>query len=106
MSKAIAVKVTPQGVLVPRPLITAWGDVQEVEIEQRSNAIIIKPKANHANQLHAQIVSEMKAAGLIEDLLWAQPPVVSAEERTRLAKRLSRGKPLSEIIIENREGRA
>lgn len=106
MSKAIAVKVTPQGVLVPRPLITAWGDVQEVEIEQRSNAIIIKPKANRANQLHAQIVSEMKAAGLIEDLLWPQPPVVSAEERARLAKRLSRGKPLSEIIIENREGRA
>ncbi|MGA9351809.1 MAG: hypothetical protein WBW48_23820 [Anaerolineae bacterium] len=62
--------------------------------------------ANRVNQLHAQIVSEMKAAGLIEDLLWAPPPVVSVEERARLAKRLSRGKPLSEIIIEDREGRA
>ncbi len=57
-------------------------------------------------QLHAQIVSEMKAAGLIEDLPWAQPQVVSSEERARLAKKLSRGKPLSEIIIEDREERA
>jgi len=106
MTKVVAVKVTPQGVLVPRPLITAWGDVQEVEIEQRADVIVIKPKANHASQLHAQIVNEMKAAGLIEDLPWAQPPVVSSEERTRLARKLSHGNPLSEIIIEDREDRA
>ena len=106
MTKVIALKVTPQGVLVPLPFITAWGDVQEVEIEQRSNAVIIKPKANRASQLHAQIVSEMKAAGLIEDLLWAQPPLVSSAERARLAKKLSHGQPLSEIIIEDREDRA
>ena len=106
MNTVIAVKVTPQGVLVPRPLITAWGDVEEVEIEQRANAIIVKPKTNRSRQLHAQIVSEMKAAGLIEDMLWAQPPVVSSEERARLAKKLSHGKPLSEIIIEDREDRA
>ena len=102
MNTVIAVKVTPQGVLVPRPLITAWGDVEEVEIEQRANAIIVKPKTDRASGLHAQIVSDMKAVGLIEDLPWAQPPLVSSEERTRLAKKLSHGKPLSEIIIEDR----
>jgi len=48
----------------------------------------------------------MKAAGLIEDLPWAQPPAISPEERARLAERLSHGKPLSEIIIEDRENRA
>jgi len=106
MTKIVAVKVTPQGVLVPRPLIMAWGDIQEVEIEQHANAIVIKPKTGRAGQLQAQIVSEMKAAGLIEDLPWAQPPVVSSEERARLAKKLSHGKPLSEIIIEDREDRA
>ncbi len=107
MTKAIALKVTPQGVLVPRPLIiAAWGDVQEVEIEQHPNAVVIRPKASRSSQLHTQIVSEMKAAGLIEDLLWAQPPMVSSEERARLAERLSHGKPLSEIIIEDRENRA
>jgi len=35
MTAIIAVKVTSQGVLVPRPLLAAWGDVGEVEIEQR-----------------------------------------------------------------------
>jgi len=106
MTTVVAVKVTPQGVLVPRPLIAAWGDIKEVEIEQHSNAIVIKPKINRASQLHAQIVSEMKAAGLVEDLPWAQPPVISPEARARLAKRLSYGKPLSEIIIKDREDRA
>ena len=106
MTRAVAVKVTPQGVLVPRPLITAWGDVQEVEIQQYADVIVIRPKTNRSHQLHAQFVSEMKAAGLIEDLPWAHPPVVSSEERARLAKKLSHGKPLSEIIIEDRGDRA
>jgi hypothetical protein len=51
---------------------------------------------------HPKIVNEMKAVGLIEDLPWEHPPVVSSEERTRLAKKLSHGKPLSEIIVEDR----
>ncbi|GAB4549647.1 MAG: hypothetical protein Kow0063_44460 [Anaerolineae bacterium] len=101
----VAVKVTSQGVLVPRPLITAWGDVEEVEIEQQADAIIITPKVNQASQLQAQIVRQMKTAGLIEDLPWAQPRQVSPEERARLAKKLSHGKPLSEIIIEDRGDR-
>jgi antitoxin component of MazEF toxin-antitoxin module len=104
MTTVVAVKVTPQGVLVPRPLIAALGgDVEEVEIEQRSDAIIIKPKIRQTSQLRAQILRKMKTAGLIEDLPWAQPPTISPEERARLAERLSHGKPLSEIIIENRE---
>lgn len=100
------VKVTAEGVLVPRPLIEGWGDIQEVEIEQLPDAIIIKPKGRHTGQLNARIIEEMKAAGLIEDLPWVHPPVVSAEQRAHLAKMLSRGRPLSEIIIEEREDRA
>ena len=98
-------KVTSQGVLVPRPLIQAWGDIEEVEIEQRPGAIIIKPKGRSAIQLREQIIEQMKSAGLIDDLPWESPPVVSAQERMRLAKALSQGKPLSEIIIEEREDR-
>jgi antitoxin component of MazEF toxin-antitoxin module len=100
------IKVTVQGVLVPRPMIQAWGDVQEVEIEQHSDAIIIKPKGRPATELRERIVTEMKAAGLVEDLSWTSPPVVPAEERARLAKAMSQGKPLSEVIIEEREDRA
>jgi hypothetical protein len=102
----VAVKVTPQGVLVPRPLIRAWGDVEEVEIEQRPDALIITPKEHQADQTRARIVGDMKAAGLIEDLPWAQPREVSPEERADLAKKLSYGKPLSQVILEDRESYA
>ena len=47
MTRTLAIKVTPQGVLVPRPLIAAWGDVEEVHIEQYADTIVIKSKANH-----------------------------------------------------------
>ena len=100
------VKVTSQGVLVPRPLIQAWGDIQEVEIEQRPDAIVIKPKGQPVVGPRDRIIEEMKAAGLIDELPWKPSPGVSAEERARLAKALSKGKPLSEIIIEDREDRA
>ncbi len=99
----VAIKVTPQGVLVPSPLIQAWGDVEEVEIEQRPDALIITPKERGADQVQARIVSEMKAAGLIEDLPWAQPREVSSQERADLAEKLSHGKPLSQVILEDRE---
>ena len=102
----VAVKVTSQGVLVPRPLIKAWGDVEEVEIEQRPDALIITPKERQANQTQARILSDMKAAGLIEDLPWAQPREVSPEERADLAKKLSQGKPLSHVILKDRENYA
>ena len=100
------VKVTSQGVLVPHTLLQAWGDIQEVEIEQRSDAIIIKPKEPSAAALHEKVIAKMKAAGLIDELPWAPSRGVSAVERAELAKTLSKGKPLSEIIIEDREDRA
>ncbi len=102
MTTASDIKVTSQGVLVPRPLLAAWGDIEEVEVEQRSDAIIIKPKSPQVS-VRDQIVREMKADGLVEKLPWAQPPTVSSAERARLAEELSYGKPLSEIIIEERE---
>ncbi len=106
MTTVVEAKVTSQGVLIPRPLLAAWGEVEEVEIEQHRDAIIIKPKPAPAGQLRAEIVREMKAVGLVEELPWTPLPVVPPEERARLAKKLSLGKPLSEIIIEEREDRA
>lgn len=96
-------RVTQRGVLVPRTLIKNWKNNQEVEIEQRADAVIIRPKSDQATQLNAQIIAKMKAAGLIEDPSWSRPQPVSAEERTLLAEKLSHGKPLSQIIMENRE---
>jgi hypothetical protein len=59
-----------------------------------------------AAQLRYRIIEEMKAAGLVEETPWTLPPEVSEGERARLAATLNQGKPLSEIIIEEREDRA
>ena len=98
-------KVTSQGVLVPTTMLAAWGDVDEVEIEQREDAIIIKPKESQGGSAGDRIVREMKADGLVETLPWNRPPAVSPERRAELAEKLSSGKPLSEVIIEGREER-
>ena len=103
MGQSVSLKVTPQGVWVPRALVPGGDEVQEVEIEQRADVLIIKPRLHDTGGLRAEIVRDMKAAGLIEDLTWARPPVVSAEERARLAMKLGQGQPLSEVIIGERD---
>jgi hypothetical protein len=100
------IKVTSQGVLVPRPLLQAWGDIKEVEVEQLADAIIIKPKEKVEAVRHGQVIARMKAAGLIDELLWTPSRGISAQERAELAHALGKGKPLSEIIIQDREDRA
>jgi hypothetical protein len=102
---SVDTKVTSRGVLVPRPLLAAWGDVEVVEIEQHEDAIIIKPKKPEGASMGDRIVRQMRADGLVDTLPWERTPAVSAEKRAELTKKLSRGKPLSEVIIEGREER-
>jgi hypothetical protein len=80
-------KVTKEGVLVRRPLIEGWGDVKEVEIEQRPDAIMITPKGAAAVQLRDRMIDEMKAAGRVEETPWTPPPAVSEGERARAWRR-------------------
>lgn len=99
----IAAKVTARGVLVPHKLIAALGNIQEVQIEGRADAVVITRKSARDDVRRAELIHKMKAAGLIEDLPWSEPPAVSPEARARLAEKLSQGKPLSAIIMEDRE---
>jgi hypothetical protein len=106
MGRVVDVKITDEGVLIPHPLLEDWGDIQEVEIEQRADALVVKPKVESSSRLRDRIVNEMKAAGLIEELPWTPHLEVSNEARARLAEKLSQGRPLSELILEDREDRA
>lgn len=103
MGRVVDVKITDEGVLIPHPLLEDWGDIQEVEIEQRADALVVKPKVEGSGRLRDRIVNEMKAAGLIEELPWTPHLEVSTEARARLAEKLSQGQPLSELILEDRE---
>lgn len=99
----VAAKVTRRGVPVSRELIAALGNVQEVQIESRPDAVVITRKATQDDVWRAEVLDKMKAAGLVEDLPWPHPEPVSPETRIHMAEMLSRGKPLSEIVMEDRE---
>jgi len=77
----VAAKVTPRGVLVPRALIATWGDLREVEIEKYADTVVIRPRPAEAAPWRGQVIGKMKAAGLIEEMPWPEPPVVSPEAR-------------------------
>ncbi len=98
----IAAKVTERGILIPRRMVKAWGKIEEVEIEQRLDGILIRPKSVAVSSQYAQIVREMKEAGLIENLPWEVSPP-SPEVRIYLTERLSQGTPLSESILMDRD---
>ncbi len=106
MGKVVDVKITDEGVPIPQPLLEAWGDIQEVGIEQRADALVVKPQAESSRGLYDLIVEEMKAAGLIEELPWTPPLAVSVDARARLTEKLSHRQPLSELILKDREERA
>jgi len=75
----------------------------QVEIEVRQVTV---PGATGADERH-RIHQALVAAGLVKERPAAPAPAhpLSAEERERLGRIFSVGKPLSEIIIEEREGR-
>jgi hypothetical protein len=53
----------------------------------------------------AQAIAALRETGLVVTPEWPASPVVSPEERARLAQKISAGQPLSEIIITNRADR-
>lgn len=75
----------------------------QVEIELKQ---VTMPEVEQSNE-RRRVLQALAEAGVIINLpLEPFPPSpLSREERERLAKVLSVGKPLSEIIIEEREGR-
>ena len=93
-------QMTEQGLLLPHTMLQNWG---EVEVIQRPTYIIIKPR--RSDQPGEQLVQEMRAAGLIVDLPGPPPPIITTQERAALAQRLSQGRSLSEIVIEERADR-
>jgi hypothetical protein len=103
MGQKVAAKRMPEGIMVSHPLVDTWGEAPDLEIEQVGEALVIRPKVNHTRRLYDEIVNDMKTSGLVEELPWPQPPVVSLEERERLAGKLDHGHPLSQLILEERD---
>jgi len=104
MTTVIATQVTPQGLLIPSAALRDW-NVNELEAVRRKQTILIRPKRDTADA-RARVRQVLRAAGLLYQPDWETLPDVPPEERARLAKKLSQGQPLSEVIIAEREDRA
>jgi hypothetical protein len=102
MSIPVPVKITEEGLLLPRQ---AYQDLGEVEVLRHPDYILIKSKVISNRGLCAQVTEIMRKAGLLVEPAWKRPPTVPPEERATLARKFSIGPPLSEIIIEEREER-
>jgi len=103
MATTIAVRMTLQGLLIPRTALGDWY-TKELEAVWEKQKIVIRPKSTPANT-RDQVRQILRAAGMLYKPDWEMPPPVPPEERARLAKKLAQGRPLSEIIIADREDR-
>ncbi len=99
----MTIQLTPQGMLINNPIIQEWLRYG-VDVTQESERIIIRPKLFPKKKRLAQILAE---AGL----LVSPPPLpfrhrpLSIKEQETLSHKFSVGRPLSEIIIEERTDR-
>lgn len=106
MGTTIATQVIPQGLLVPRAALGEWLE-RGVEAIKEREQIIIRPRPAETDE-REEVIRILEEAGL---LLPPEPlPVshitVSSKKRAELGRKFSVGRPLSEIIIEDREDRA
>lgn len=106
MGISIAAQVIPQGLLIPRAAIQEWLE-RGVEVikERDEERIVIQPKPAPRGE-RERVLQILEGSGLLVKPQWepTSPPVSSAE-RAELAKKFSVGRPLSEIVIEEREER-
>lgn len=100
---AITVEITAQGLLIPRAAIREWLEAGEIEAIKDQDRLIIQPKPAPLTE-REQILQILAASGLLIKPDWPPlSPPVSPEERAELAKKLSVGRPLSELLLEERE---
>ncbi len=101
----LSLTVTEEGLRLPREIFQRLG---EVEVIERGDYVLIRPKPEPGDEanLRARVLSALREAGLVVTPAWPTPVSVSAEERAALAKALSVGPPLSQIIMDDRADRA
>ena len=94
------VKVTDEGLFIPHEAFESFG---EIEVVRTPDSIIIQPKYKSRQEL----LRALEKTGLLlnrQQVLLPQRSV-SPDEQAELAHKFSAGRPLSEIIIEEREER-
>ena len=105
MATTIVVQMTPEGLLVPRDAVAGW---TEIEVIKRDQQIVIRPKKLSAQQeweIVAQALRQARLTSPLADVLSQQAAPISPARRAELAQAMAVGRPLSEIVIEERAER-
>lgn len=106
MTAPINVQMTPQGLLIPRQAIRRWLK-QGVDVLWEKGRIVIQPKSVSVTE-YDRILCLLEMGGLLmpaESLPRGHKPV-RRKEQARLAMKLSEGRPLYQVVIEEHEERA
>lgn len=103
MATQIKLKMTPQGLLIPRAALDDWLEQGELEAVKTERRIIIQPKSTPLTERERvwQLLEEVGLLSPVEPLP-ANHVSLSAAEKTELAKRFSTEPSLSEMIIRER----
>ena len=105
MTDVIAAQMTPKGLLIPHDAIREWQE-QGIEVIKEKERIIIQPRSEPRTE-RERVLQILEAAGLllpVEPLSSSHKPV-SPQEQAELSRKFSVGRPLSEIVIEERRDR-
>ncbi len=108
MSEAITVQMTPKGLLIPLDAIRDWVE-HGVEVFREQQRIVIRPRPDAERPLaglsraHLTDVQILEAEGLLLPVAPSPAQGLSLERFRELARSFSVGKPLSEMVIEERE---
>ncbi len=104
MATPITTQMTPQGLLIPTAVLREWLD-QGIEVIKDKQRIIIQPKPAPRTE-RERVLQILEVSGLLVKPQWEPTsPPVSPTELAELAEKFSVGRPLSEIVIEEREER-
>jgi hypothetical protein len=106
MGTVIATQMVPQGLLVPRSALGEWLE-RGVDVVKEKERIIIRPRPAMLDE-REDAVRILEEAGLLlpPETLPASHVPISDAKRAELSRKFSAGRPLSELVIEDREDRA
>ena len=103
MLTTLTLDKTAEGLFVPSELVAGW---KQVEAIRYPDYVVLRAKSNRTASQRKKVISALRNAGLIVELDWEVPPLVSAKERAVIAQKLSGDPPLSQLVLSEREDRA
>lgn len=102
MTTEIIAQVTPQEVRIPLAGLGAWQDA-ELELVREKSMLVIRPRKLKPLQERELAIQALREDGLLVEM--KQTPIyppIAPGERAELSRKLSAGRSLSELVIEER----